>query len=169
MRYRPVQPIDPPKRHRLEDRLNLITALRTCLLEKYGVFHGRAARAEYWWYMLLMFAIAFVIEMAYPNASKMVSPLSRGNWLYIIATFALLLPSVSVTVRRLHDLDKPTLWVLINLIPYIGWIIMLILCARRGTTGWNTYGADPLNPELPAPIDIKASALERWTQPRDPS
>ena len=60
--------------------------------------------------------------------------------LFAIAT---LLPSISVGVRRLHDMGKSGWWSLVLLVPFVGVIIMLIMCAQPGESGSNQYGSDP--------------------------
>ena len=57
---------------------------------------------------------------------------------------ATLLPSIAVAVRRLHDLDRSGWWILIGLIPLIGWIILIVWYCSRGTVGPNRFGPDPL-------------------------
>ena len=64
--------------------------------------------------------------------------------IYLLANF---LPSLAVTVRRLHDTNRSGWWVLITLIPYIGGIILLILLCLKGTEGDNRFGEDPLEAE----------------------
>ena len=64
----------------------------------------------------------------------------------ILAIFALavILPALAVTVRRLHDTNRSGWWILVNLIPYVGGLVLLVLCAFAGTSGPNRYGDEPL-------------------------
>jgi Protein of unknown function (DUF805) len=55
-----------------------------------------------------------------------------------------LLPGIAVSIRRLHDLDRTGWWILLALIPLIGWIILLIWYISKGTDGPNRFGPDPL-------------------------
>ena len=70
--------------------------------------------------------------------------LSDLTWL------ALLLPSIAVQVRRLHDLDRTGWWCWIVLVPLLGSILLLVWDCTPGTEGPNRYGADPLGPDLAA-------------------
>ena len=61
-----------------------------------------------------------------------------------VFALAIFLPYLAVTARRLHDVDRSGWWMLIYLIPLIGWILMLVWSCQRGTPGINRFGADPL-------------------------
>lgn len=126
------------------------TAVRTCF-QKYVTFSGRASRSEFWWFSLFIVlggvllgvldATLFgTVMMGHGRASAYTdfSPLSN---LFSLAT---LLPSISVGVRRLHDTDRSGWWWWLWLIPLIGWIILLVWYATRGTSGDNRFGPDPL-------------------------
>lgn len=63
-----------------------------------------------------------------------------GFTLYFIFT---VIPSISVSVRRLHDGDFSGWWLLIGFVPVVGWVIHLILFSTEGSQGVNKYGADP--------------------------
>ena len=58
-------------------------------------------------------------------------------------TLGLLVPSVAVTVRRLHDIDRTGWWTLLMLVPVIGWIVLIVFNATEGTGSDNRYGPDP--------------------------
>lgn len=64
--------------------------------------------------------------------------------LYLLWAIVVFLPGLSVTIRRLHDIDKSGWWILVGLIPLIGSIIILIWLVRRGSDGPNRFGEDPL-------------------------
>ena len=108
------------------------------VIGNYANFNGRARRSEYWWFLLvvnvLFAALAFV--------ALLVSEVL----IVILAIFALavILPALAVTVRRLHDTNRSGWWILVNLIPYVGGLVLLVLCAFAGTSGPNRYGPDPL-------------------------
>lgn len=61
----------------------------------------------------------------------------------VIYTLAILVPSIAVTVRRLHDTGRSAWWLLIALIPILGFILLLLLLAQDGKQGPNQYGANP--------------------------
>ncbi|MGF6148789.1 Inner membrane protein yhaI [Kingella potus] len=111
------------------------------VLKNYVGFSGRASRREYWMFMLCHFIVAFMLGFiaGLMRSSTGGSFNFIGN-LYLLATF---LPSLAVQVRRLHDTDRSGWYSLIALLPGIGFIIVLILCALEGTAGNNNYGAEP--------------------------
>lgn len=118
-------------------------SIKSCL-NGYVKFDGRASRSEYWWFWLfcmILILIASAIDLSMSN------PYGRYDRLRTLETLvglAILLPSISVSVRRLHDLNKSGWWYLISFIPLIGIIILYIWFATRGTVGANNFGEDPL-------------------------
>jgi uncharacterized membrane protein YhaH (DUF805 family) len=114
-------------------------SISTCL-SKYATFSGRASRSEYWWFVLFTILVSSVAQIL--DALLAVSIGIAG--LDLIATFALLIPSIAVAARRLHDTDRSGWWQLLLLIPLVGWIVLLVWYCTRGTVGPNRFGADPL-------------------------
>ena len=123
------------------------------VLKKYVVFSGRARRKEYWMYMLFNTLVQIVLMGIMFATFTPSDEMGRGGSLglggmlmgiYLLANF---LPSLAVTVRRLHDTNRSGWWTLITLIPYIGGIILLILLCLKGTEGDNRFGEDPLEAE----------------------
>ena len=105
------------------------------VLQKYAVFSGRARRQEYWMYVLF-YAIFSV-------AANIIDAI-LGTYLIVpLFSLALLVPTLAVAVRRLHDIGKSGPWIFISLIPLIGSIWLLILLAKEGDHGSNNYGSDP--------------------------
>jgi uncharacterized membrane protein YhaH (DUF805 family) len=113
-------------------------AVRTALVERYAEFQGRAARSEFWWFVLFYFLVNLVI-IAIGSLSE-----TLGGILNFIVWLGLLLPSLAVSIRRLHDTDRTGWWILLYLIPVIGTIVLIIFFAQRGTHGDNRFGPDPL-------------------------
>lgn len=112
------------------------TSVQTCL-QKFVTFSGRAARPEYWWFQLFLLIAGFVLGVlsaALPSAIA---------WIATLASIALLVPGVAVTIRRLHDLDRTGWWLLIVFVPLIGLIVLFIFSLSRGTEGPNRFG-DPV-------------------------
>ena len=111
-------------------------------LKKYAVFSGRSRRKEYWYFILFVSIISIVLNIidgligAY-NRTVGVGLLSS------IFSLAVLIPSIAVTVRRLHDTDRSGWWVLISLVLFIGWIVLLVFTVQDSTPGSNRYGPDP--------------------------
>jgi len=118
-----------------------------CLTKNYANFSGRAPRSEYWMFTLLMFllgaAIGLIIGIAGGifGIDNMKSLISLFQNILFLAT---IIPSVAVSVRRLHDVDKSGWWLLIGLIPIIGAIWLFVLYCTKGTEGDNRFGSDPL-------------------------
>lgn len=104
------------------------------VFSKYAVFSGRAGRPEFWW-----FALFNVI------ASLILAVLDKFLFGYEIlgAIYGLvvLLPGLGVAVRRLHDIGRSGWWLLVGVIPLVGWIVLLVWYLSRGTPGSNEYGA----------------------------
>jgi uncharacterized membrane protein YhaH (DUF805 family) len=112
------------------------------LLKKYAQFSGRARRKEFWMFVLISTIISIILSFidrligtGYSNGS--------GGLLQSIYSLAVLLPTIAVGVRRMHDTGRSGWWVLINLIPCIGWIWYIVLAAQEGVAGDNQYGPDP--------------------------
>lgn len=106
------------------------------VLRKYADFGGRARRKEYW--MFVLFNLIFAIVAAILD-----SMLGSSMLIYGLYGLAMLIPSLAVTVRRLHDIGKSGWMFLIILIPIIGFIWLLILLIKDGDHAENQYGADP--------------------------
>lgn len=117
-------------------------AISSCY-SKYVTFEGRASRSEYWFFVLFHFLIALVGFCT----------LFAGIGIVILAVSGVVnfLPSLAVTVRRLHDTDHSGWWFWIQLIPLVGFIIFLIFMCTRGSWGGNRFGNDPLAGESPPP------------------
>src|SRR3712207_2846210 len=107
---------------------------------KYVTFSGRASRSEYWWWALfyvLVFIVAGILDLIlFPGSTGVQTGAGRvaysGGAITAIAGLALLLPSLAVTARRLHDTDRSGWWILISLIPLIGAIVLLFFMATKG-------------------------------------
>lgn len=106
----------------------------TDVIKQYAVFDGRAGRPEYWWFFLINTVISVVLRFAIPNIGPLISELYG---------LAVLLPSIGVTIRRLHDTNRTGWWILVVLIPLVGWIWLIVLLAMAGDLGPNRYGPPP--------------------------
>ena len=104
--------------------MSFFEAVKTCLVEKYFTFSGRATRSEFWWFhlftSLLIYGSVFLGIWMYPNNPEIVFGICG------VVMLLLIIPNLSVTVRRLHDVGKSGWFFLICLIPYIGAFILLI-------------------------------------------
>jgi len=111
-------------------------------LKQYVDFNGRARRKEYWMFVLfniIFIAVATILDNVLGLAFY---PLPCGP-LYLIYMISVLAPSLAVVVRRLHDVGKSGWFILISIIPIIGWIWMLYLMISDGEEGANEYGDNP--------------------------
>src|SRR5919112_3712826 len=111
-------------------------------LKKYAVFSGRARRMEYWYFVLFNLIVAIVLALidTLLGTTTGVSSFGILSGLY---SLAVLIPTLAVLVRRLHDIDRTGWWIFINLIPVVGTIVLLVFALTPGTPGSNQYGPDP--------------------------
>jgi len=105
------------------------------VLKNYANFNGRARRQEYWMFFLINFIITVVLSFF-----EMKTGLFGISMVYGLAV---LVPSLAVAVRRLHDTDRSGWWLLVGLIPILGVIVLLIFFIMDGTPGNNRFGASP--------------------------
>lgn len=108
-------------------------------LKSFGDFSSRARRKEYWSYVLVNFILSIVVTIL-----SFIPLVNLLVWI-MCALYGLFawLPGLAVTVRRLHDINKSGWFVFVSLIPFVGWIFMLIMMVQEGTPGYNDYGPDP--------------------------
>lgn len=112
------------------------------VLKKYVTFSGRARRKEYWMFILfnLIFSIVATILDSVLGTRNPDTGYGIVSGLY---SLAVLLPSLAVLVRRLHDIGKSGWWFFISLIPIVGVIWLLVLLATDSQPGDNQYGPNP--------------------------
>ncbi|MBI4962563.1 MAG: DUF805 domain-containing protein [Desulfomonile tiedjei] len=106
------------------------------VLQKYAVFSGRAQRTEYWMFVLFNLVITVLL---YVIEGLVGGPGILGG----IYSLAVLIPSIAVTVRRLHDTNRSGWWWLIGLIPLIGFIVLIVFTVQDSQPGENQYGPNP--------------------------
>jgi uncharacterized membrane protein YhaH (DUF805 family) len=111
-------------------------------LKKYAVFSGRSRRMEYWYFVLFNIIVSIVLGVIDGLLGTSGSYAGAGL-LSGIYGLAVLIPSLAVTVRRLHDIDRSGWWILIALVPLIGVIVLLVFALLEGTPGDNQYGPNP--------------------------
>jgi uncharacterized membrane protein YhaH (DUF805 family) len=118
----------------------MVNAFKLVVLERYAQFDGRAGRAEYWWFFLANLLISVALNVLGRAADLFVFV----GWL---VSLALLVPALAVAVRRLHDTSRSGWWLLIVLVPFVGWIVLIVFLASEGTPGSNEYGVTAPGPE----------------------
>ncbi|WP_318212777.1 DUF805 domain-containing protein [Streptomyces sp. SJL17-1] len=105
------------------------------VIKKYAVFSGRARRQEFWMFELFNIIIAIVLAVV-----GFALDFSLISTLY---SLAVLLPSLGVTVRRLHDTGRSGWWILISLVPLVGIIVLIVFAATAGDQHENAHGPNP--------------------------
>jgi uncharacterized membrane protein YhaH (DUF805 family) len=132
--------------------MGLGEAVSTCF-SNYANFYGRARRSEYWFWQLfiVLIVLAFVLVGVAIDKSAgesfIVIPFAIAGIFYL----GIVLPSLAVTVRRLHDINCSGWFILLSFIPYIGGLIVFVMTVIPGTKGANNYGPDP-NPVSAAEV-----------------
>jgi uncharacterized membrane protein YhaH (DUF805 family) len=132
-------------------------------LRRYADFSDRSRPKEYWMFVLfivLASIAASVIDvlLGFGTATHVVDEEPNGFWasaaysgtgpVLLLFTLAILVPSLAVGVRRLHDSDRSGWWLLIGLIPFVGSIVLLVFMILSGTRGPNRFGPDPVQAPL---------------------
>lgn len=129
------------------------------VFSKYATFSGRASRSEYWYFVLFNFIISCVISaiacaqipfdtivMNNPTGFYLSVWQAMPAWASTVMSLyslAVILPSLAVAVRRLHDTGRGGGWIFINLVPFIGCIWFLILTVLPSQYGDNRFGPQP--------------------------
>ena len=109
------------------------------VLKKYAVFSGRARRKEYWMFVLFNIIITGVLEiLLFATNSSVIVTILLG-----IYGIGVIIPSLAVVVRRLHDTNKSGGFIFISLIPLVGTIILLVFLCQDSTPGENRFGPSP--------------------------
>lgn len=119
--------------------MDFVTAVKTCLAQKYADFNGRATRSEFWWFVLFSVVVQII--------ARMLLGISLGG----LVALALLVPSLAVGSRRLHDIGKSGWLQLLALIPVIGWLVLLYWEVQPSQAEANQYGDAAANVPPPPP------------------
>ena len=119
----------------------------TLPLKRYAEFSGRSRRKEYWMFFLLCLVVALVIGFVEGmlGLSGMIGPYGPLSTLFLLA---ILVPSIAVGIRRLHDTGRSGWWILIAFVPIVGGLILLVFYVLEGNRGPNEYGPDPKGEDL---------------------
>ncbi|WP_425091225.1 DUF805 domain-containing protein [Tropicimonas sp. S265A] len=126
---------------------NLSLAVRSAL-SNYATFSGRDSRPAYWWWALSIFLLMLGLGVL---DAFVVAPLlgidgtgeNPSQPLSFLASLALILPNVAVGARRLHDIGRSGWWLLLGLIPLVGFLVLLYFFTRPSDPGDNAFGPRP--------------------------
>lgn len=105
------------------------------VLKNYFGFSGRARRKEYWMFMLFTLIISFVLSF--------IDVMLEMALLNSVYSLAIIVPSLAVLIRRLHDTSRSGWWALLLLVPLIGAIVILVFTIQDSKPGDNQFGPNP--------------------------
>ena len=123
-------------------------------LKRYVQFGGRSRRQEFWLFILFQVGVSIVAALidyllGFGRTSTVVTATSysaavtNNGPVATLASLFFLIPSLAVTFRRLHDTDRSAWWLLLVLLPILGWIALFVFYCLDGTPGPNRFGSDP--------------------------
>ncbi len=115
-------------------------------MNQYADFSGRARRKEYW--MFSLFYFLFIISALVVDGILMSLIGSSVPFITVLFMLAMIVPSLSVMIRRLHDTDRSGWWMFISLVPLVGGFICLFFLCVDGTLGSNRFGPNPKGMDL---------------------
>ena len=123
------------------------SAIEICAQEKYFDFSGRASRSEFGFFFLFSLLFATVINSILYYIGDLFGAwvATITNALSFIATLLFLIPLLAVSARRLHDVGKSGWYILIGIIPLLGWYLLFKAYTNEGEDALNTYGKLPIN------------------------
>lgn len=104
----------------------------------YTDFEGRVGRQEFWMFVLVWLVISIGLALI-----GMVVGEKLVDTVHTLLSLAIFVPSIALGARRLHDTNRSGWWQLIGIIPFIGWVIIIVLLAQKSDIGPNQYGNEP--------------------------
>ena len=117
--------------------MSFVDAIKSVFTQYVG-FRGRARRSEFWWFYLFTCVVNGVL-----SGLKSATGASAFGVISIIFALAVLLPSLAVAIRRLHDIGKKWPFIFMGLIPIAGVIILIVNWAKDSEPGDNQFGPNP--------------------------
>ena len=129
--------------------MNFLEAIKSGF-SHYVTFSGRAIRSEYWYWALFALLGGLATEILDAGIFATQAPTPLNSVFYLLT----ILPSLAISVRRLHDIDRTGWWVLITF-SLIGVFLLIYWACKRGTPGPNRFGPDPFGADghvIPLPV-----------------
>ena len=108
---------------------------------RYFDFRGRSSRAEYWWFVLFLVLVDLALSL-FDSVSFLAGGFTGGLF-GTLWSIAVIVPQISIGARRLHDINRSGWWLLLLVIPILGWGILLIWAVKQGDQGNNSHGPEP--------------------------
>lgn len=112
------------------------------VLRKYAQFDGRSRRKEYWLFVLVNMVVSFLLTFIDRFTGTFDPDIGLGllSGIYALAVF---IPAIAVACRRLHDTGRTAWWLLILLVPLIGWVVLVVFFVQDSQEEENQYGISP--------------------------
>ncbi|MBJ7554088.1 DUF805 domain-containing protein [Marinomonas spartinae] len=114
--------------------------------KKYAVFSGRSSRKEFWYFVMgnmmvnLLLSLLFFVQSF---LSKSLITLDQLMIVVLVFNFLILSPTIGVSIRRLHDINRSGWFIFLNVIPVFGTLLLIFLLSLEGSIGDNRFGEDP--------------------------
>jgi uncharacterized membrane protein YhaH (DUF805 family) len=133
--------------NKLEKDYNMFDWWKKVFLKNYANFEGRARRAEYWYFNLvnMFFLIPFYILLIVAVFQENTFFIGITTIIFLVAALVITIPSIAVSVRRLHDTNKSGWMYLLAIVP-VASLVVFIFTVLEGDKHANRYGNDPKNP-----------------------
>jgi uncharacterized membrane protein YhaH (DUF805 family) len=131
----PYSPGGGPDGYLLGGPVGFVEAIKLAFQNAFN-YQGRASRPAYWWYALATFVVYLILDIILVQGIGG----AAGVGLYYLLALANFIVSLPLLIRRLHDTDRSGWLVLIGLIPFAGWIVLLVFACLPGTPGPNRFG-----------------------------
>jgi len=112
------------------------------VLKNYAIFDGRARRKEYWLFVLFNVLVVIVLSII-DHLVGTYDKETEAGLIGSIYSLAVIIPSIAVSIRRLHDTDKSGWWLLLHLIPLFGSLVLLIFFISDSQRETNRFGVNP--------------------------
>ena len=102
---------------------------------RYVDFQGRSNRGEFWWWVLANLIIGIVLSIIDTAVFGPNATILAGLW-----ALATVVPNIALGIRRMHDIDRTGWWVLLGLIPVVGFLVLIYFYVQKPTPGPNRFG-----------------------------